>query len=173
MGRDRYDEGLKPWYTRQLILRTVFACSYLILCELFKEDLDCIQNFSILAVIPTRELRHSHMVGVDSVAIFTGITKYSRIPLHDLNREQLRSGCITSNAYRIDTFPMPGIASSSTKDQTVKVPRYKIRLKLSPIRSSVCESLSRSRTRSAFELPKATCAMEATTSASEAKPLPL
>jgi len=46
------------------------------------------------------------------------------------------------------TFPIPVVASSSAKDQMASVRQSKIRPKLSPIRSSICESLSRSRIRS-------------------------
>jgi hypothetical protein len=73
----------------------------------------------------------------------------------------------------IRTLPMPLIESSSTNDQIDNVRVPKIRLKLSLIRSRVCESLSGSLIILTFVLREAIWATDATTFASEATPLPL
>jgi len=88
------------------------------------------------------------------------------------NRSFRRAGkCQCHNPFS----PITGKASSSTKDQTVNVRVHlcKILLKPSLIRSRVCESLSRSRTKLSFGCCKVIFAMEATIFASEVMGLPL
>ena len=82
---------------------------------------------------------------------------------------RVRPSCCTY--VDIHTFPIPVRASSSAKDQMASVRLSKIQL--SPIRSRVCKSLSRSRIKSRCGFCKATWATEAATFAIEFMSLPL
>jgi hypothetical protein len=120
-----------------------------------------VENFTIptwSAWIVSRRSRASPIIA-DSLSTTTWLT---------------RINCqIAWNVSGNHTFPTPLVASSSTNDQTVNVRLSNIRLKLSLIRSRVCESLSRSRIRLTFVLRKAIWATEAINFASEVIPLPL